>query len=85
MEQERDAYTHDEAHSYQAGELALACSAAPEHAGLFIGGNIEGLEGDFIGFEDGFQAGGGGDDVRGTGCERGVEVKGWVGVVGLWS
>lgn len=80
-------YAQDETLLHQAGQLpqatalVLAGTAAPEHARLFIGGNVDGLEGDAVGAEDGLEARGGGDDVRGAGGEGGEDVEGRVGRV----
>lgn len=82
--------THAEDHGLldEAGELPqaagviLAGATAPQHAGLGIGGNVDGLEGDAVGAQDGLEARGGGDDVGGAGGERGEDVEGRVGRVG---
>lgn len=58
-------YTHadNHTHPHQARQFPLSRSSTPEHASLFVRGDIEGEEGDLVRFEDGFETRGGGDDV----------------------
>lgn len=78
---QRDTYTEHHAFLNQGGEFAhaarlvLAGAAAPEHAGLVVGGQVEGLEGYTVGAQDGLEARRGRDDVRRASRQRRVDVE----------
>lgn len=57
----------------------LACPSPPEHAGLLIGREIDGLEGHLIRPQNGLEARRGRHDVRGAGGEGSEDVEGRVG------
>lgn len=58
----RKTYTENNTFLDQGGQLAhaarlvLAGATAPEHAGLVVGGQVEGLEGDAVRAQDGLEA-----------------------------
>ena len=57
-------YSHNIAVFHQSWKLLALGASAPELPGSFIGGNINGAEGQFVCFEDCLNSGGRGDDVR---------------------
>lgn len=83
------AYAYDPALLNQAGKLPhaaaliLSGSPAPELAGLVVKGDVDGLEGDAVGAQDGLEARGGCDDVGGAGGEGGEDVEGGIVVEGV--
>lgn len=62
----------------ETSRFIFPCTASPEHAGLFIGGDIDGFEGDTVCSENGLETGGGRYDMRGAGGEGRVDVESWV-------
>jgi hypothetical protein len=54
---------HQTRHLSRAARFILSCSSAPYLAGFLICGDIEGFEGDLVGFQDRLEAGGSCDDV----------------------
>ena len=83
------AYAYDPALLNQAGKLPhaaaliLSGSPAPELSGLVVKGDVDGLEGDSVGAQDGLEARGGCDDVGGAGGEGGEDVEGGIVVEGV--
>lgn len=65
--------------SSHAAGCIFAGAAAPEHTGLLIGRDVDGLEGDTVGAEDRLETGGRGDNVRGAGGQGGEDPEGWIG------
>ena len=57
-------HRHYHPHPHEPGQFPLPRSSAPQHPRFLVCGDIEGFEGDCIGFEDRFEPRGGGDDVR---------------------
>lgn len=65
-----------------AAALILASATTPEHAGFGVGGEVDGLERHAVGAQDGLEARGCRDDVRGAGGQGGEDPEGGVGRVG---
>lgn len=72
------AYTNYSLVLHQARQLPPLGIPPPQPSCSIIGGNVDGLKGDLVGFQDCLEAGGGGDDVRGARGEGGVEVEGGI-------
>lgn len=72
------AYANNSLKLHQTRQLASLGIPPPQSPRGIIGGNVDGLKGDLVGFKDCLEARGGGDDVRGTRGEGGVEIEGGI-------